>query len=105
MPAEEGKLQGLGLKQAPRAWYKTLDGILEKHGFKACMSDAGIYVSVDCTENPVYIALFVDDMLIVCRDLDKVLAFKGTLGKEFAIHDLGEVKEVLVGKPDRLSPL
>jgi len=84
-----------GLKQAPRAWYKTLDGILEKHGFKACMSDAGIYVSVDGTENPVYLALFVDDMLIVCKDLDKVLAFKGILGKEFAIHDLGEVKDFL----------
>jgi transposase InsO family protein len=84
-----------GLKQAPRAWYKTLDGILEKHGFTACMSDAGIYVSVKGTENPVYLALFVDDMLIVCKDLEKVLAFKDTLGKEFTIHDLGEVKDFL----------
>ncbi len=84
-----------GLKQAPRAWYKTLDGVLEKHGFKACMSDAGIYVTAEKTENPVYLALFVDDMLIVCKDLDKVIEFKTTLGKEFAIHDLGEVKDFL----------
>ena len=34
-------------------------------------------------------------MLIVCKDLDKVLKFKDTLGKEFAIHDLGEVKDFL----------
>ena len=40
------------------------------------MSDAGIYVSVDGTENPVYLALFVDDMLIMCKILDKVLALK-----------------------------
>lgn len=84
-----------GLKQAPRAWYKTLDGVLEKHGFKACMSDAGIYVTTDQRDDPVYLALFVDDMLIVCKELERVLTFKETLGKEFDIHDLGEVKDFL----------
>ena len=29
------------------------------------------------------------------KDLDKVLKFKDTLGKEFAIHDLGEVKDFM----------
>ncbi len=84
-----------GLKQAPRAWYKTLDGVLEKHGFKSCMSDAGIYVTTNHGEDPVYLALFVDDMLIVCKQLERVLAFKETLGKEFDLHDLGEVKDFL----------
>lgn len=84
-----------GLKQAPRAWYKTLDGILEKHGFRSCMSDAGIYVSTDTNMDPMYLVVFVDDMLIMCKCLERVVGFKEALGKEFAIHDLGEVKDFL----------
>ena len=83
-----------GLKQAPRAWYQTLDGVLEKHGFSSCMSDAGIYVTKDTTE-PMYLVLFVDDMLIMCKNLERVLAFKETIAHEFAIHDLGEVSDFL----------
>jgi hypothetical protein len=58
-----------GLKQAPRAWYQKLDATLEKHGFQACMSDAGIYVSEKSGEAPVYLVLFVDDMLIMSMDI------------------------------------
>jgi hypothetical protein len=58
-----------GLKQAPRAWYHTLDATLAKHGFTACMSDAGIYVSNTPGEDPVYLVLFVDDMLIMSKAL------------------------------------
>jgi hypothetical protein len=83
-----------GLKQAPRAWYQTLDGVLEKHGFSSCMSDAGIYVAADADE-PMYLVLFVDDMLIMCKNLEKVLAFKKEIAQEFAIHDLGEVMDFL----------
>lgn len=83
-----------GLKQAPRAWYQTLDGVLEKYGFSSCMSDAGIYVTTDTTD-PMYLVLFVDDMLIMCKDLEKVLAFKKKIAQEFAIHDLGEVMDFL----------
>lgn len=84
-----------GLKQAPRAWYKKLDATLAKHGFKACMSDAGIYVSDKPGEAPMYLVLFVDDMLLICKELDRVKAFKEAIKGEFAIHDLGEVNDFL----------
>ena len=84
-----------GLKQAPRAWHKTLDGVLSKHKFKACMSDAGIYVSESSGEHPVYLILFVDDMLIMSKSLSHVTDFKSTIADEFSIHDLGEVKDFL----------
>jgi hypothetical protein len=84
-----------GLKQAPRAWHQTLDGVLEKHGFKACMSDAGIYVTASETDTPVYLILFVDDMLIISKDTGRVLEFKEKLREEFSIHDLGEVQDFL----------
>jgi transposase InsO family protein len=84
-----------GLKQAPRAWYQKLDATLEKHGFQACMSDAGIYVSEKSGEAPVYLVLFVDDMLIMSMDIARVRDFKKAISDEFSIHDLGEVKDFL----------
>jgi hypothetical protein len=59
------------------------------------MSDAGIYVSNTPGEDPVYLVLFVDDMLIMSKALPRVLGFKEAIGKEFSIHDLGEVKDFL----------
>ena len=41
------------------------------------------------------LVLFVDDMLIMCKNLEKVLAFKKEIAQEFAIHDLGEVMDFL----------
>jgi hypothetical protein len=84
-----------GLKQAPRAWYQKLDATLAKHGYKPCMSDAGIYISERPGEEPMFLVLFVDDMLLICKELSRVLAFKDAIASEFAIHDLGEVKDFL----------
>jgi hypothetical protein len=84
-----------GLKQAPRAWYQKLDATLAKHGYKPCMSDAGIYISERPGEAPMFLVLFVDDMLLICKELSRVLAFKEAIASEFAIHDLGEVKDFL----------
>jgi hypothetical protein len=84
-----------GLKQAPRAWYQKLDATLAKHGYKPCMSDAGIYISERPGEAPMFLVLFVDDMLLICKEIDRVLAFKEAIASEFAIHDLGEVKDFL----------
>jgi hypothetical protein len=59
------------------------------------MSDAGIYVCEEKGKAPVYLAIFVDDMLIVSKDLNRVMRFKEELGNVFAIHDLGEVRDFL----------
>ncbi len=37
--------------------------------------------------------LFVNDMLIMSKDLNQVLDFKNKIVKELDIHDLGEVKD------------
>ncbi len=81
-----------GLKQAPRAWHQKLDATLEKHGFQACMSDAGIYVSEKSGEAPVYLVLFVDDMLIMSKDVLRVEGFKK------AITEIMNSKFMISGK-------
>ena len=59
------------------------------------MSDAGIYVSEPRGEAPMYLVLFVDDMLMICKDKERIDTFKNAIKGEFAIHDLGEVNDFL----------
>jgi hypothetical protein len=46
-------------------------------------------------EKPLFILVYVDDLLIVCKDLSLVEWFKELLKSKFTIHDLGEVKDFL----------
>jgi hypothetical protein len=84
-----------GLKQSPRAWHKKLDAEMTALGFEACKSDAGVYVRRKSGEEPMYILVYVDDLLIVSKDIRQVNWFKDLLRSKFTIHDLGEVKDFL----------
>jgi hypothetical protein len=64
-------------------------------GFVACKSDAGVYVRKREGEKPLFILVYVDDLLIICKDLSLVEWFKELLKSKFTIHDLGEVKDFL----------
>ena len=52
-----------GLKQAPRAWHKTISEKLEAMGFKPLESDSCVYKKNK--DNPIYIAMYVDDGCII----------------------------------------
>jgi hypothetical protein len=84
-----------GLKQSPRAWHKKLDTHLVRQGFVACKSDAGVYVRKGSGQDPVYVLVYVDDLLIVSKRMASVDATKLALKGEFDIHDLGEVQDFL----------
>ena len=84
-----------GLKQAPRAWHKKLSTVLGDFHFEACMSDAAVYVQREDPESPVYMLVFVDDLLIASKKLSQVEWTKERIKDIFAIHDLGEVQDFL----------
>lgn len=42
------------------------------NGFQACKSDAGIYVRRNEGEEPMYVLVCVDDLLITSKDLNMV---------------------------------
>jgi hypothetical protein len=54
-------------------------------------------------ETPLYVLVYVDDLLIICPKLNLVEWFKQLLTDRFNIHDLGEVKDFLgcQGRRDR----
>jgi hypothetical protein len=95
-----------GLKQSPRVWYFTLTTYLESLGFKPLTSDNCIFF--DSKGN--YIAIFVDDLLIIGPSLADINDIKAKLNERFHMTDLGPCKyylgmEVTRDRPNRTLKL
>ena len=73
-----------GLKQSAKIWFQTINEYLLKIGF-TCISD-NIY-----SRNQVLIGLYVDDLLILFNDPQKLKQFKTEIMAKFAMKDLGEI--------------
>ena len=73
-----------GLKQSPRVWYKTLAAFLKKSGFEPLSPDFSVFHN-----NGMFIAVYVDDLLIVGPSKEEIQKVKDTLNKEFQMTDLG----------------
>ena len=83
-----------GLKQAPRAWNKLLHEFLEAQGFTRSLYDTAIYVRGE-KEERVILSVYVDDLLIVSKNLESVEAVKNQLNREFEMVDFGEASSIL----------
>ena len=83
-----------GLKQSSREWYKTITPVLEDFGFVRCESDHSIFV---LTRNgyTTYIALYVDDLLIISENDDDLAEVKRRLTEKFEMKDLGVARKFL----------
>ena len=57
----------MGLKQAPRAWYKRMDSYLMKLGFTRSNADSNLYFKVD-REKPLILVLCLDDLFLTGAD-------------------------------------
>jgi hypothetical protein len=73
-----------GLKQAPRIWYQTLTNFLRNLGFEPINADFGIFV-----RSGVYIAVYVDDLLIIGPSIAEIKKIKRSLRNRFQMTDLG----------------
>ncbi|KAJ0489574.1 putative RNA-directed DNA polymerase [Helianthus annuus] len=84
-----------GLKQSPRQWYKRFDDYVVSHGFSRCSYDCCVYYKEYSEREYVYLLLYVDDMLLACKDKAQVEATKKLLMCEFDMKELGEAKKIL----------
>ena len=73
-----------GLKQAPRVWYNTLTDFLKDLGFISLIADLSVYC-----RGHVFVAIFVDDLLIFGPSMDEINKLKKKLNKRFQMSDLG----------------
>ena len=84
MPGKENNVCKLkkslyGLKQSPRQWYKRLDSFMFSHGFKRSNYDSYVYIKfVD--GSPIYLLLYVDDMLIAAKSRKEITTVKEIVG-------------------------
>lgn len=83
-----------GLKQASRQWNLKLNSILLKIGLQRSHVDPCIYYLVN-ESTTVYIAVWVDDLLIFTNNKDKTTEIKDKLKGECSMKDLGEMKNCI----------
>ena len=77
-----------GLKQSPRMWNLTIDKVLEEIGFVRFKTDHGVYVFGE-GDARVFIALYVDDLLMLWKKREALDSVKKRLQERFEMKDLG----------------
>ena len=84
-----------GLKQAPRQWYAKIDDFfIRTLGMERNPADDCVYVRRK-GGHILIIALYVDDLLIACDDMDMLNETKRQLSGRFKMKDLGESRIIL----------
>lgn len=71
-----------GLKQSGRAWNERLNDVVTKLGFKRSQADCCIYFKRDKV-NLIIIAVYVDDLLILSNNVQKLSTLKKELSENF----------------------
>ena len=72
-----------GLKQSARQWASLLGVALKEAGLKPLYSDSSVYVRNLGTAKMVFVAIYVDDILITGPDMDEINALKRWLSDRF----------------------
>ena len=57
--------------------------------------DSCVYFKKTINENIIYFLLFIDNMLIICKDMVDINELKEALKAEFEMKDLGAAKRIL----------
>lgn len=83
-----------GLRESPRAWYECFDNYMRKLGFARSENDYCLYIKNE-KKDTSYLILFVDDLLICDKNIERLNEIKNNLSEKFCMKDLGEVKTYL----------
>ncbi|CAM8982594.1 unnamed protein product [Rhodiola kirilowii] len=84
-----------GLKQAPRQWYKKFESVMEKQGYQKTTSDHYVFHQRFGVDDVVILLLYVDDMLIVGRNAERIARLRQQLSNSFVMKDLGTSKQII----------
>lgn len=79
-----------GLKQSGRVWNSTIDAVLNVK----CKYEPCLYVRKDKQQFSC-IAVYVDDLLIVCSSEIEISAIKMKIASKYQMHQCGAVRHFL----------
>ena len=60
-----------------------------------CEYDCYVYFRVLANSSYIFLALYVDDMLVVAKSKQEIVKLKSLLSSEFDMKDLGDTKKIL----------
>jgi hypothetical protein len=79
-----------GLRQSQRVWNKRINKSLVSKGFKRSHADPSLYIKQ--TRRYILIVLiYVDDLILLSSDKEKMSELKASLEEEYNMSDLGEL--------------
>ena len=81
-----------GLKQAAATWFRTISIVSKDMSFVACVSDMCVFVRRDGNLSWVFVAFYVDDMLIGGVSVDSIKQVADELSIHFRLKTLGKVR-------------
>jgi hypothetical protein len=84
-----------GLRQAPRAWYETISGVLLSSRFRVSDADPSLFILKEPGVADLFLLLYVDDILLFCTEMGVIKKVKGLVASHFALKHLGEAKHFL----------
>ena len=84
-----------GLKQAPRVFNTTLNKhVVEQMGFIPCATDPCVYRK-DTEYGPIFLAVYVDDLIIIGKNVGEIDTVKKELCTRFEMEDKGDASFIL----------
>ena len=83
-----------GLAQSPGNWFNTIDPARVEIGFVPLQSDTCVYL-YDHDGVRIYLALYVDNLLLASNNSDAMAMVKEKLKQRFKMTDMGAVSLVL----------
>ncbi|SGY55118.1 BQ5605_C006g03971 [Microbotryum silenes-dioicae] len=84
-----------GLKQAGQIWNRHIDASLRDLGYTATGTNHCIYSRLDDRQRPHYIALYVDDLLMISLDLAEIERVISGLEQRYGVKRLGPAEYIL----------
>jgi hypothetical protein len=79
-----------GLEQSPCNFNLEINDTLLSLGFTRCTTDTCIYVKT-VNGNDMYVAIYVDDIIIACKDEEPIEEVKAQLASKYKVKDMGEM--------------